>query len=223
MYYFPIHPIEKEPLMRHVLCFGDSNTWGFVPATPAERFDFDVRYPGVLQARLGPKFRVIEEGLNGRMSAWNDPLNPHKNALEQIDFILETHRPLDFIVMMLGTNDIKHYMKVDAIDSALAQNALIDRIEAAQCGRGGKRPTLVLVAPPLVVEAHSPFGRVFEDAIPKSKGFAMAYAEIAKQRKCYFLDGASVAPTSRRDGIHLEKESHQSLGEAVAQLILKAS
>jgi hypothetical protein len=73
-----------------------------------------------------------------------------------------------------------------------------------------------------VVETPTPFGRKFEGAIPKSKGFAAAYQEIARQRNCLFLDAATVAGTSARDGIHLEKEAHRRLGEAVAEIVKRA-
>lgn len=208
--------------MIHVLCYGDSNTWGYVPATQGERFPFEVRYPGVLQSRLGPGYRVHEAGLSGRMSAWDDPLSPDRNGLRQIAAALETHRPFDCLVLMLGTNDIKRHMGLEAVDCALAQNALLDAVVAAACGPGGGRPAVVLVSPPHVVEAEAPFGRQFDGAIPKSRGFAEAYAAIARQRGCLFLDAAAVTATSPRDGIHLEREGHRLLGEAVAQAVAAA-
>lgn len=208
--------------MIHVVCFGDSNTWGYVPSTQGDRFEYDVRYPGVLQARLGPGYRVHEEGLSGRTTGWDDPLTDDRNALRQIAPILETHRPIDCLVIMLGTNDVKRYFHLEAVDCALALDALIDRVEAAKCGPGGNRPVLLVVSPPHVVETPTPFGRKFEDAIRKSRGFAEAYAEIARQRDCRFLDAAKVAETSARDGIHLEPESHRRLGEAVAEAVKRA-
>ncbi len=208
--------------MKHVLCFGDSNTWGFVPATQGERYPFEDRYPGVLQARLGPAFRVHEAGLSGRMSAWDDPLKPDRNGLRQIAAVLETHRPFDCLVLMLGTNDIKRHMDLEAVDCALAQDALLDAVEAAGCGPGGGRPAVVLLSPPRVVEAETPFGRQFDGAIPKSQGFAAAYAAIARQRNCLFLDAAEVAASSPRDGIHLEREGHRQLGEAIAKAVIEA-
>jgi lysophospholipase L1-like esterase len=71
------------------------------------------------------------------------------------------------------------------------------------------------------VETPTPFGRKFEGAIQKSHGFAAAYTEIAMQRNCLFLDAATVAKSSARDGIHLEKEAHRLLAEAVAGVVAK--
>ncbi|MBW8888668.1 MAG: SGNH/GDSL hydrolase family protein [Fibrobacteres bacterium] len=208
--------------MKHVLCFGDSNTWGYIPGTEGERFPFEERYPGILQGRLGAGIRVHEEGLNGRMTGWDDPLCPDRNALKQIAAVLETHRPLDMIVVMLGTNDLKRFMRLEAVDCALALDGLIEAIEGAPCGPSGGRPALLVVSPPHVVETPTPFGRKFDGAIPKSHAFAAAYAEIAAQRKCLFLDAAPVARASARDGIHLDKEAHRQLAEAVAGIVKNA-
>ena len=205
--------------MKHVLCFGDSNTWGYIPGTQGERYPFEDRYPGILQARLGSGIRVHEGGLNGRMTGWDDPHTPDRNALEQIAAVLESHRPLDMIVVMLGTNDLKRFMNLEAVDCALALDVLIERIEAAGCGPKGATAALLVVSPPHVVETPTPFGRKFEGAIPKSHAFAAAYAEIAAQRKCLFLDAARVAQTSADDGIHLDKEAHRRLAEAVAEVV----
>lgn len=208
--------------MKHVVCFGDSNTWGYIPRTEGERYPFEERYPGILQARLGAGIRVHEEGLSGRMTGWDDPHTPDRNGLRQIAALLETHRPMDMLVIMLGTNDLKRFMNLEAVDCALALDALIDRVEAARCGVGGARPALLVVAPPQVVETPTPFGRKFEGGIEKSKGFAAAYREIAQQRNCLFLDAASVARASERDGIHLDQEGHRRLAEAVAEIVKRA-
>jgi lysophospholipase L1-like esterase len=205
--------------MQTILCFGDSNTWGFIPGTTAERFPYSVRMAGLLQAGLGAGFRVIEEGLSGRMSVWEDPMGLDKNGSRQLPFLLESHRPLDWISIMLGTNDLKHYMHLEAIDCALAQNALIDLIEAAKCGPRGRRPKILLIAPPLIVETPTPFGHIFDDAIPKSHGLAATYREVAEQRGCLFLDAGSLTHTSAKDGIHLDAEGHAKIAAAISEVI----
>ncbi len=210
---------DEEVRMRHVVCFGDSNTWGFIPGPEAQRYPYERRYTGILQGLLGSEVRVHEEGLNARMTAWDDPLAPDRNALKQIDAILETHRPMDVLSIMLGTNDLKHYMHLEAIDCAMGIDTLIDRVEAAGCGPKGGRPALLIIAPPYVVDSPTPFGRKFEDAIRKSRDFAVAYAEIAHARNCRFFDAGPVATTSSRDGIHLDPEGHTRLAEALAPVI----
>jgi len=207
--------------MKTVLCFGDSNMWGFIPASLRERYPFPDRIPDAIQTILGAHFKVIGEALSGRMTAFDDPMNEDRNARKQLPFLLETHRPLDLIAIMLGTNDLKRYMNLRALDSALGLNALIDLVENANCGPGGRRPKIILIAPPHIVETSTPYGHIFDDAIPKSKEFAGAYKEIAAARNCAFLDAALLAQTSVRDGVHLEVEESRKLAAGLAAMILK--
>jgi lysophospholipase L1-like esterase len=205
--------------METILCFGDSNTWGYIPGSGSGRFPFPMRIAGVLQAKLGPGCRVIEEGLCARMSAWDDPLTEDRNGKRQLPVLLESHRPLDGVIIMLGTNDLKRYMGLGPHDCAMAQSALIDIIEAAHCGPGGSRPVILLIAPPLVVETLTPFGNTFDGAIEKSLGMAKAYREVADQRGCLFLNAGEIAKTSVQDGIHLEAEAHARIGAAMAEIL----
>lgn len=208
--------------MRTIFCFGDSNTWGYVPGTAGDRFPPEVRIPGVLQALLGPGYRVLEEGLTGRMSVWDDPMSPDRNARRQLPFLLETHMPLDLVSIMLGTNDLKAYMNLGPHAIAQAQGVLIDLVDAAKCGQRGSRPAILLIAPPLVVETPTPFGHIFDGAIPKSLALAEAYREVAREKKCLFLDAGSLVRTSVRDGIHLDPEAHRKLAEAMADAVSTA-
>jgi lysophospholipase L1-like esterase len=207
--------------MKTVLLFGDSNTWGYIPGTEGRRMPHGSRIPDTVQAKAGAGFRIVEEALNGRMTAWEDPLTPDRNGARQLPFLLETHRPLDLVSIMLGTNDLKRYMNLGPADCALGQDRLVDIIEAAACGPGGARPLILIIAPPLVVETPTPFGHTFDGAIEKSRGFAAAYREVATGRGCLFLDAGSLVATSTRDGIHLEAEAHRKLGEAIAEAILR--
>lgn len=207
--------------MKTVLLFGDSNTWGFIPGTEAERMPYGSRIPETVQAGAGAGFRIVEEALNGRMTAWEDPLTPGRNGARQLPALLESHRPIDLVSIMLGTNDLKRYMNLGPADCALGQDRLVDLIEAAGCGPGGARPRILLIAPPLVVETSTPFGHTFDGAIEKSRGFAAAYREIAQRRQCLFLDAGSLVPTSTRDGIHLEADAHRRLGEAIAEVVVR--
>ena len=91
---------------KTILCYGDSNTWGYDPVN-ACRYDRNIRWPGVLQKELGQAYYVKEEGLCGRTTVWDDPVEGHKNGLKQLTPILHSHCPLDLVVIMLGTNDLK--------------------------------------------------------------------------------------------------------------------
>jgi lysophospholipase L1-like esterase len=193
-----------------------------MPETEYERLPPAQRIPNILQAELGPDFRVIDEALNGRMSAWDDPMNPDKNGLKQLPFLLDSHRPIDLLTLQLGTNDLKHYMHLTALDCALAQDALIDAIEAAHCGPSGNRPRILLIAPPLIVDTANPVRDLFAGAVEKSLAFAEAYRKIADKRQCLFFNAADVVKTSGRDGIHLEAEEHRKQALAMAEIIRNA-
>ena len=93
--------------MKNVLCFGDSNTFGTNPAKPGTRHPLDARWTGRLAELLGPEWRMVEEGMGGRTSVFDDPLEPHRSGLEALPIALQSHRPLDYAVVMLGTNDLK--------------------------------------------------------------------------------------------------------------------
>ena len=120
--------------MKTVLCFGDSNTWGYDPATK-NRFPRDVRWAGILAGLLSPDYQVIEEGLNGRTTVWNDPIEGYKNGRDYLIPCLETHRPIDLVILMLGTNDLKMRFSVSAFDIANSAGVLVDIIQRASPAR----------------------------------------------------------------------------------------
>ncbi len=201
--------------MRTVLCYGDSNTWGFDPQTGG-RFAPNVRWPGVMARGLGEAFRVVEEGLSGRTTVRDDPIEgAHKNGRTYLRACLESHKPIDLVALMLGTNDLKGRFGASASDIAQGAASLAEEILRSGCGTGGGAPAVILVAPP-------PLGRLtelaemFEGAAEKSARFAGHYRRFAGQYGCGFLDAGTVATSSDLDGIHLEAEEHRKLGEAVA-------
>ena len=105
--------------MKHLLCFGDSNTHGYIPG--GGRYDDNTRWPRLLARNLGEDFLVYEEGLNGRTSSMEDPFKPYKNAMDYIIPCLMTHEPLDLTILMLGSNDMKQYFSpsIEKITSGL--------------------------------------------------------------------------------------------------------
>ena len=200
--------------MKSVLCFGDSNTWGYDPATK-DRFPRDVRWTGVLAAALGPDYQVIEEGLNGRTTVWNDPIEGYKNGRDYLIPCLETHRPIDLIIIMLGTNDLKKRFSVSAFDIANSAGVLVDIVNKSAAGPADGPPAVLLIAPPPVA-ALSEFAEMFEGSQEKSLKFAAHYHRVAHEQCCAFLDTATVIRSSDLDGIHFEPQEHRKLGEAVA-------
>ena len=204
--------------MRRILCFGDSNTWGYDPATE-DRFDDQTRWTGVLQAALGADFTVIEEGLNGRTTVWNDPIEGYKNGHDYLVPCLETHRPLDLVVLMLGTNDLKRRFSLSAYDIAQGVAVLLRAISYSKAGRDGHAPRVLLLAPPPVARLTG-FAEMFEGSEAKSLLLGQHYRTVAIEYNVAFLDTSTVIRSSDLDGIHFEAEEHTKLGRAVAHEVL---
>jgi lysophospholipase L1-like esterase len=204
--------------MAVVLCYGDSNTHGYDCTTLAGgRFPRDVRWPGVLARELGQGHHVVEEGLNGRTTIWDDPYHPGRNGLAYLGPCLETHAPVDVVVIMLGTNDTKTIFGRTAAEIAAGAGTLLDTVLRSGAGPAGAAPRVLLVAPPPPGEATERselwgFGR------SRAKGAEMArlYATAAGMRGVAFLDAGPVADVDPADGVHLTPEGHATLGRAVA-------
>ena len=206
--------------MRTIMCYGDSNTWGADPET-GERYAEDVRWPGILRSRLGEEYRVVEEGLNGRTTVREDPIEgAHKDGRAYLTPCLETHVPLDLVVLMLGTNDLKERFDASASDIDQGAASLADIIRRSGCGPRGGAPEVLLVSPPPVGELTD-YVEMFEGAGEKSVKFAGYYEQFAEQQGCHFLDASGVISSSDVDGIHLEAGEHRKLGEAVAESIVR--
>jgi lysophospholipase L1-like esterase len=203
--------------MKTILCFGDSNTWGWDPVKLG-RYARDVRWPGVLRAALGDDFLVIEEGLNGRTTVWDDPIEGYNNGKEYLIPCLETHKPLDLVIVMLGTNDLKMRFSVSAFDIAESAGVLIDIIQRSQTGPGDSAPKALLIAPPPILEVGD-FAHMFAGGAAKSLQFAPQYRRVAEFFGCALLDAGRVIPSSQVDGIHLDADAHRKLGAAVAEKV----
>jgi lysophospholipase L1-like esterase len=203
--------------MRTVLCYGDSNTWGYEPAT-GERFPDDVRWPGVVARELGNGFRVIEEALNGRTTVREDPVEEYKNGKDYLRPCLESHAPLDLVIVALGVNDLKARFFASASDAADGAGVLVSIAQRSGTGPDGGSPAVLLVAPP-PVGLLTELAQMFAGAEEKSKGFSGQYRRVAQKYGCMLLDASAVVRASDRDGIHLEADEHRKLGEAVASSV----
>ena len=204
--------------MKVVLCYGDSNTWGFDPVTQ-DRFSPAQRWTGVLARELGPEYHVIEEGLSGRTTVWDDPVEGlHKNGSNYLLPCLESHMPLDLVVLMLGTNDLKKRFSVSALDIAASVGVLVGIIQGSVAGIAGSPPRVLLVAPPPVGRL-SGYAEMFDDAEGKSRKFSEYYRLAAVEYGCDFMDAGKFILSSDIDGIHFEAGQHHKLGQAVAHAV----
>ena len=202
--------------MKNILCFGDSNTFASHPL--GGRHPYDVRWTGRLQALLGAEYRVIEEGLGGRTTVFEDQISPGRNGRTALPMAIGTHNPLDLIIVMLGTNDLKEQYHVTTWDLARAMEQLMHIIDAYEYAPHYQKPQVLLVSPIEVGEdiENSPFGCFTRAAIAPSKEFAKIYAPVAEKYGAHFFDAASVARPSAEDQLHMDESSHRALADALA-------
>lgn len=212
--------------MKTILCFGDSNTWGYDPiATAASpyliRHPHDVRWTGVLARELGGEWRVIEEGQNGRTTVHDDPFTVCRNAADYLPACLESHKPIDIVAMMLGTNDLKDLFNVSAVEIALGAGVLAKMILQSDAGPKARPPRLLLICPPAIggLSQAPEIAAKFKNAEEKSKQLPARYEALASQLGCGFLNAQTIITASPLDGIHLEAGEHDKLGKAVAAAI----
>ncbi len=211
---------EKDGcIMKSILCFGDSNTYGVDPVS-ARRWPRDVRWTGLLQSLLGPDFYVIEEGYSGRTTALSDRKDPNRAGTDAITPIMKTHSPLDMVIIMLGTNDLQTHFATTAKGSAKFCECIISKIRAYCLEKGDPIPEILVVSPPLIGEdvEESRFWSYDAAAHSKSLEFAKWYSIMAKANKVHFLDAAKVASPGP-DQLHMDRESHRALAQALSEKV----
>lgn len=204
--------------LKAILCYGDSNTWGFIP-TEGKRYEKDIRWTGVLAALLGEQYYVIEEGLNGRTTVFDDPFMEQRNGKKSLIPCLESHAPLDLVILALGANDLKKHLGTTAIAAAKGIGILAEIIrKTPECGHNNQIPKILILAPTPFgtnISQLRPNANFGEDAYMQSLRLAAEYQKVADTLSVQFLDAGKYSATSPRDGLHLEKDSHLSLGKAV--------
>jgi lysophospholipase L1-like esterase len=207
----------EKMFVKTIVCFGDSNTWGANPAG-GPRFSMDERWPGILRKELGEGYWVAEEGLNGRTTVWDDPIEGPKNGKQHLIPCIESQMPADLVIIMLGTNDLKKRFSVSARDIADGAGVLVGMVQNSIAGPDWKAPKVLLIAPPPIIEV-GPFSEVFEGGAEKSLKFSQYYKNVAERNNCAYLDSSAVVKSSKLDGIHLEASEHLKLGKAVAEKV----
>lgn len=207
--------------MATVLCFGDSLTWGFDPATGG-RFPADVRWPGVLRAELGPDLLVVEEGLPGRQTVWGSDFMPGRNGRDYLPPCLDSHAPVDVVVLMLGTNDLQTALHRSVEEVARGCGSLVDIVRFGASGPGGRPPRVLLVAPPRIGAVQGIMRIAFAGAEDRSQHLASWLAQVAEATGSAFLDASEVVGPSTGpggDGVHLDADGQRALGRAVAAAV----
>ncbi len=206
--------------MRTILCYGDSNTWGYVAGSRnyetmyVERYDREHRWTGLLQSHLGEGFYVIEEGLNGRTINLDDPFPPDRNGKNYLPPCLSSHAPLDLVILALGGNDLKSYFNRTPEQIRDGHAELVDIIQSSKYGADMQTPPQVLIISqpiplPISETFTDPQGKKYlEGGIEKAKQLVPLFREFAKQKNAHFLDVSKAVIPSKVDGMHFDEEAH---------------
>jgi lysophospholipase L1-like esterase len=176
-----------------------------------------------MQAALGSEWVVVEEGLPGRTTVHADPIEgAHKNGLAHLKAALESHRPIDVLIIMLGTNDLKMRFSLPPVDIARGVRVLCETALGCAVGPNAGAPKLLVIAPVPIAEAGC-LAEMYGGGAEKSRRLAPLYRAEAERLGATFFDAGSVARTSPVDGIHLEADQHRRIGEAVADAVRSLS
>ena len=198
--------------MPTILCFGDSNTWGAIPGDH-RRYGVKERWPALLAASLPPSYQLIEEGQPGRTTIHNDPFEGEKNGLRYLKPCLESMLP-DLVLILLGTNDLKHRFGLSAYDIAQGVSRLVDETLKFQSLAQPRSPKVLLMCPPAIYEVGS-LANMFAGGEVKSLALTQHYAQCAADLGCAFFDVGSVVTSCENEGIHWQVEQHRLLAEAL--------
>lgn len=204
--------------MKNILCFGDSNTYGLIPGT-TERYGFAERWTGIISERFREKnYRIIEEGLCGRTTVFDDPLRSVRRGSELLPVILESHKPLDLVILMLGTNDCKAHYEASPQVIGLGIKKLIDQIKAVYADAE------VLVVSPILLgeDIWDGYDVEFDEkSVKTSKKLGEVYKQIALDEGVEYLSASDYATPSKQDREHLDLEGHKFLAKAIGDKIEK--
>ena len=206
--------------MKSVLAFGDSNTRGYI-AGGAGRYPRVQRWCYLLEQLLAPGVQVLEEGLNGRTTVFDEALRNHRSGAAALPMLLETHAPLDAVVIMLGTNDMKLLHNASPEQSAEGMERLVRVVKGAEAGPDGAVPQIVVVAPAPMGDMPEEVAAEYRGAEEKSRRLAPLYADVAKRHGCAFLDAGKHLAPDPSDGVHLDAEGHRRLATALAPVLLR--
>lgn len=202
----------------NILCFGDSNTWGYKPDKTG-RFNENIRWTGLLQKKLGPEYHIIEEGLCGRTTVFQDELREGRRGLDLIGVTVEMHNPIDLVIIMLGTNDCKTRYRASA---SVIANGLNQVIRKARQNASQHFDLLVISPIHLGTGVGDPdFDPEFDPASEVvSRNLANEYRKVALQNHAAFLNAADFAEPSITDREHMDEKGHAALADAIYDKII---
>lgn len=210
-------------MKKHIVCYGDSNTHGYCAETGG-RFNEEERWTCLLQAYLGDQFLVLEEGLSGRTTCFNDPIHEGLCGLDYLYPCLMSHEPVDLLIIMLGTNDTKERFGVSPACIGLGLKRLIAKAQATDCWRDQK-PNILVVTPQNIAPQYMDTAVALtmgKGCAEKSQELGEQFALIAQAMGCHYLDANKMltVKTNKVDFMHLTESGHGQLAAGLANFIL---
>lgn len=210
--------------MKTILAYGDSLTFGANPQPGGPRHAYEDRWPSVLERGLGRKARVIAEGLGGRTTAFDDwTADADRNGARILPTLLASHAPLDMVIIMLGTNDLKPAVNGNALTASYGIRRLVQITRGHFAMLNELVPEILIVAPPLVCDTDNAdmmghFGGIAH-ALSQASELAQHYARRAQEWNTGFFDASTVAQPDPRDGIHLDAANTRAIGEGLVPVV----
>ena len=211
-------------MTKKILTFGDSNTYGTPPMLTRDgnsaRYGENIRWPMIMQNYLNPDWKVIEEGLPGRTTSLPDPeMGDHMNGQLGLKIALDSHGPIDLLVIMLGTNDSKIQFGLEAKQIASGLASLLNIANTPDMQRKHNNFEILIITPPQVKEQNA-LEKIFFNAKEKTAALDHFYSQIAEKYEPNKINAGDFIETSETDGVHFEPEAHKILGKTVADYIL---
>ena len=206
---------------KHILCFGDSNTWGYCAQTNG-RYADNERWTQVLQKLLGSDWILIEEGLCGRTTVFEDPLNEGLSGLAQLQPVLYSHAPLDILMIMLGTNDCKERFSATPKNISDGMDRLIKKAKTLSVWR--TKPNILISAPIIIDECcytSSVAGEMGARCVEKSKELPSLLQQCASDNRCAYFDCNPYVKANTIDGMHFDFPSNKSFAHALYPVVTK--
>ena len=168
---------------------------------------------------LGHSVRVFEDCLNGRRTITDDPVRKDRNGFLSASRAVESHSPLDLIIILLGTNDFQVTPAFNASGAANGVAKLVQEMRETPMEPGMIHPPILVIAPPPIHEPKGSMAEKFQEAQERCQGLSETYRSMCSRSNCEFFDAASVITTSKVDGVHIDANHHVLLGRAVANLV----
>lgn len=207
--------------MKTILCYGDSLTWGSDAAT-GERHAHEDRWPNVLRKALGADVEVITDGLRGRTTGFDEHLAAcDRNGVRILPTTLYAHAPLDLVIIMLGSNDMKPAIAGTALAAMQGMRRLVEIVKLNATRDGTDEPPAILIVspPPLCETANHEFAAMFAGGVEQSRMLASFYSDLADEMSCGFFDAGSVAETTPIDGVHLDAANTRAIGRGLEPVV----